>query len=591
MRANASALIEVSYEVCNKVGGIHTVVSSKAAAIKEKYENYILVGPYVRESADVEFEALAAPAHIQKAIDVVRRFGVTAHYGKWLIRGEPTAILLEFWPLADRLDTLKKELWEHFGVDSLYAGPDFDEPLLLSHAAALLIQAIKEHAGFSSLVVQSHEWMTGMTGLFLKQWGVDVGTVFTTHATMLGRSISSTGEDLYGMLDTMNPEKEAYNRGVAEKFTTERACAQYSDVFTTVSQITGMETEKILGRKPDVLTLNGLDARHFPSFEQISSRHEKNRERIHEFLNYYFSPYYTFDSSHCLHYFVSGRYEFRNKGMDITIKALGRLNEELKKSGRNRTVACFFFVPMRQYGVRKEVIENKVYYRNIKHFVKRNFSDVQNSIVQEIAHGNPFDTCQILPRELEQASKRLGNVFRRTTDRAPLSTHYVDEDDATMQAFQENGLLNRKEDKVKVILYPVYLSGADGLLDMEYYEAVLGCHLGVFPSYYEPWGYTPMETAMLGVASVTSDLSGFGRFIEAHEHKDFYPGVFVIKRYGKPYDQSVDQCMEVLWRYAMFEHNERVENKISAKHLSRLADWSFLVTNYISAHNMALEKK
>jgi glycogen synthase len=594
MEPDATTVIEVSYEVCNKVGGIYTVVSSKADLLNDKYENYILIGPYFKDKADIEFSPVDVPTEIQPAIDHLSSIGITAHYGKWLIKGNPTVILIEFDSLYSHTNELKKQLWEKFGVDSLSAGHDFDEPLIFSYATALTIEALEQKTPFdsSSMVAHFHEWMTGIGLLVLKQRESPVKTVFTTHATMLGRALCSSGSDLYGMLDSMDPYREAERCNVMPKFTAEKACAQQADVFTTVSEITGIEAEKILGRKPDVLVLNGLDMSHFPTFEDIAIKHRLNRDRMREFLSYYFYPYYSFEMKHMQHYFILGRNEYRNKGVDITISALAKLNERLKEQQSSRQIVCFFFIPMQEHGIKKEVIENKVYYRNIKNFVLRNIGNIEQEMVDTVATDMGWEDYEKFQENFEQTAKRLSISFKRNEDRPPLCTHYLENEDNNeiIRGFKNAGLLNREEDKVKVILYPVYLNGVDGLLDLDYYDTILACHLGLFPSYYEPWGYTPLEAAALGVAALTSDLSGYGRFLNTQETRDESPGVFVLPRFGVSDSEAVDTYTDLLELSAKFTHNQRVENKIAAKHVARLADWKILVNNYIEAHNKALKK-
>jgi len=387
----------------------------------------------------------------------------------------------------------------------------------------------------------------------------------------------------------MDPEKKEFKLKIESKFLTERACTHTADAFTTVSEITAIEAEKLLGKKADVLVLNGLDISKFPTIEETSIKHITTREKIREFLTYYFFPHYTFDIKHNLIYFILGRYEFRNKGIDIYIKALGKLNEKLKKEQTTRTVSAFFWIPTQNSGLKTEVLENKSYYRHIKNFVSYHADDIIQKIVLNIVSQKKLSASNIFSDEFLNHLRKDMIHFKRSGD-PPLVTNYVDEGkDAIINEFRKNGLNNKEEDKVKVILYPVYLDGMDEMINLNYYDSIAGCHLGIFPSYYEPWGYTPLETAALGVASLTTDLAGFGRFIESKQEKK-NEGIFILKRMGRSEEKVVNEFADSLYNYAKLSHADRVHNKQVAKSLSALADWNMLINNYIEAHNLAIKK-
>ncbi|RMF05249.1 glycosyltransferase [Candidatus Woesearchaeota archaeon] len=392
-------------------------------------------------------------------------------------------------------------------------------------------------------------------------------------------------------MDRINPEEEARKRGITDKFTTERACAREAHVFTTVSEITGMEAEKFFGRKPDILLLNGLDIDLFPTFEETSVKHIVTRSIIREFLTYYFFPYYSFDLEHTLNFFIVGRYEFKNKGIDIFIEALGRLNARLKTENPQRTVAAFIFVPSAAHGIKTELLENKTFYQHIKDYVSYNSKEIQKRIVQQLVSGKVITEKSIFTDDFQIENKRQIINFKRT-GQPPLVTHNIDEEnDAIINAFKKAGLLNREEDRVKVIYYPVYLTGTDGLLDLSYYDTIAGCHLGVFPSYYEPWGYTPLESAALGVPAITSDMAGFGRFILKHiDNDDVYSGIRVLKRMNEDEAQQIENLAGMMFNFSKLNRHERIKNKLDAKRIANLADWKELFNNYVEAHNLAITR-
>ncbi|MFH1506175.1 MAG: glycogen/starch synthase [archaeon] len=591
IKGNAEMLFEVSWEICNKVGGIYTVMISKAALMNGYYEKYFMIGPYFEDKARVIFTERKPPADFKKIFVGLKKEGIECHYGIWEIKGEPEVILVDYKGIVDKKNELKGMLWNDYLIDSLHSGWEFEEPMLWSYCVGRFLEEVGKANLSKKIVSHFHEWLAGFALLWLKKKRSTVKTVFTTHATMLGRAIAGSGEDLYSMIENMNPEEEAHQHGVYDKFQTERAAAQATDIFTTVSEITGFEAEKILGRKPEVLVLNGLDVGKFPNLEEVSIKHVTSRERIKEFLTYHFFPYYSFDLDHNLVYSILGRYEFKNKGIDVLIKSLGMLNSQLKKENSNRTVTVFFWIPMKARGIKVELLENKNYYKHIKNFVEWNSKKILQKIISDfISLKDPLKSKSLFTKEFLTDMKRDILQFKRVGN--PLIvTNYVENEnnDAIVRNLLDIGLDNKEDDRVKVIVYPVYLDGTDGLLNLPYYEAIAGCHLGIFPSYYEPWGYTPLETAAMGVPAITTDLAGFGRFIAPKKIKD--EGIFILPRFGKTEDEVVYELYRIMYRFSKLDHSERIQNKVVAKQLSMLADWKHLVKHYILAHNMALEGK
>ncbi len=586
-------LYELSWEVCNKVGGIYSVITSKAALIKEQYPSYTFIGPYIQDKAQEDFSELEVPEKYKDAFNELEQEKIKAHYGRWLIKGEPDVILLEFEGLKDRKNDLKKEFWETHRVDSINSQWEFEEPMLLSCASASLLNKLeqKQKINPEKTILQVHEWMTGFSILKLKNLNSKIKTVFTTHATMLGRTIAGNNQDLYGLLGHFDPEQKARELGVIDKHTAEKASANNATIFTTVSEITGREAEYILGRKPEILVLNGLDIGKFPSIEETSIKHVTVREQIREFLAYAFFPYYKFELKHNLSFFLASRYEFENKGIDIYIDALKMLNEELKKNKTERTISAFFFIAVPNNGVKMDLLENKNYYRHIKNYVGTKSSEIMNKIINDfMSNGQISDT--VFDKEFLQEMHKDVLRFKRKGEPI-ICTHKLnvpENQDRIINAIRAAGLNNSKEDKVKVILFPAYLNGNDTLFNTEFYDLIAGCHLGVFPSYYEPWGYTPLEAAALGVPSITSDLTGFGRFIEQQTVNKDTPGIYILKRDKISKEESTKELYSLMKNFVFMSHEDRVENKIQAKELAKLADWKILVKNYIEAYEQALNK-
>ncbi|MBU2561406.1 MAG: hypothetical protein KKD17_03845 [Nanoarchaeota archaeon] len=593
-------VFEASWEVCHKVGGIYTVVKSKAALLNEAYPNYFLIGPYFKDIADVEVNEEALPHGFQEVFDELKNEGIVCHFGRWQIKGNPRVILIDFSGYWPKKDAIKKMLWDKFQVDSLFSSGEYDEAIIWSTAAGRFIERFiqkKQERGENNLkyVAHFHEWLSGGGLLYLKNSDVKVGTVFTTHATMLGRTLAGSGRNLYDELETINPDAEAKNSGIQAKHTTEKACAQNADVFTTVSEITGIEAEHLLGRKPDVLVLNGLDIEKLPTYEEAAYKHRINREKIHNFLRYYFLPYYYFDIEDTLLLFIVGRYEFKNKGIDLVIQALARLNERLRKEGSKRSVICFIWIPRDVHGVRTDISINKSAYSTIRSFVDDHIPNIEEKIVTNIIKSGlkKIDVSaiggDIFDDEFKHNIKKLEVNFAKQGN-PPLSTHNIpnEYDDIIIRTLIDTGLDNKEDDPVKVIFYPIYLSGVDGLTDLSYYDAMNACHLGLFPSYYEPWGYTPLECAALAVPSMTSDLGGFGRFLL--QKTTGSSGIYVLKRYKRDMEDVMKEFTDVLYKFAKFNAKERVQQKILAKELANLADWKELIVNYFNAHDLAIKK-
>jgi glycogen(starch) synthase len=584
----ADYLFEVSWEVCNKVGGIYTVIKSKSSEMMKLYKNYFLVGPYFEHNAKTDFVSMDPPEEFKKIFDDLRNEGVICHYGKWLeIKGKPYTMLIESNGLLAKKNEIKGKFWEYYKIDSIRAGWDFEEPSIWSYAVGMLIEKLQNTALKEKKIVgHFHEWLSGFGLLYLRKYCPSVATVFTTHATVLGRTLSSKGIDIYGYLENINVEYEIYYNNIEAKHLTESATAKNAHVFTTVSEITGIEAERFLGRKPDVLVLNGLDLEKFPSFEEISIKHITSRDKIREFLTYYFFPYYTFDVNKNIIAYTIGRFEYENKGYDLIIKALGLLNQRLKQQKSDKTLSMMFWVPMQQYGMSLDVLENKNYYMHIKNYVLVNSPEILKKIIYDFI-SKKEGVEELLTESFVKEIKKDIVAFSREGN-PPLSTHNLDENNIVLSALRENGLLNRKEDPVKVIIEPIYLDGMDGFMDLIHYDVMVGCHLGLFPSYYEPWGYTPLESAALGVPALTTDMSGFGRYIKSQNPEN--KGIIVLDRFRKPDQEVITAFCDILQKYLDMDHSDRVNCKLKAKSLSGYADWELLIKNYVDAHNMAVDR-
>ncbi len=584
-------LFECSWEVCNKVGGINTVLISKASEIKERYgESYFLVGPYFLDKTKGQFQEELPDPGLRQVFDYLEKIGIKCHKGKWLVESEPNAILIDFINFWPRKNAIKKELWDNYKVDSLNSGYDYDEPLVWSYATGLLIEQLANLFQGKKIIAHFHEWLSGAGLLYLTGKNPNIKTVFTTHATTLGRTLANDNIGIYSMLDKFDVTKEIYKYNITAKHELERVAAEKATVFSTVSEVTNIEAKYLLGKSVDKILPNGLDLEKFPTFEEITMKHRIQRDRIREFLQYFFFPYYTFDLEQTLIYFIASRYEFKNKGIDVTIKSLGLLNERLKAEKVKKNIVVFFWIPAAIRGVRMDLLENKIAYQDMKDLFVETEQETKDKLLRSLVSGEEVCSFSLFPKEFLAEMKKKILVFKRKGNPSFCTHDLVDKNDIILKKFQEAGLNNSVDDKVKVIFYPVYLSGSDGLLNLSYYESITGSHLGIFPSYYEPWGYTPLETAALGVASVTSDLSGFGKFIAPHVENKQYPGIFLLKYFLKKEEEVVNDLAEIMHTFAMYSRHERIQNKINAREIAAMADWKILIKEYFEAYRIAISK-
>jgi glycogen synthase len=594
MEPKAECFFELSWEVCNKVGGIYTVITSKILPMKRFYkDHYFTIGPFFPgKIKHDDFKEKLPPEFLKNIFEKLHNVGIKCHFGSWMIEGEPNTILVDYTGYQYKLNDIKTQNWLNYNIDSLNSQyHDYDEPLLWSTCCGVLLEEIKNAFPEKKMAVQCHEWLSGGALLYLKSKKIRIGTIFTTHATILGRTLAGNHVDLYGLLDKINPDEKAQQFGIQAKHMSEKACAQYADAFTTVSEITGIEATHFLGKKPDILLPNGLDIQTFPTFDEASIKHKAFKTKLRKFITSYFFPYYQFDLDETLYFFFAGRYEFHDKGIDFFIKALGKLNEELKKEYPNKTIVVFFWVPAGVKDIKPEILENKTYYEDIKDSIQDIIEDLRDRIIYSIISKKAISEEFLLGKPLLLETERRTARFARAGN-PPVSTHnlYNENNDEIIVSFRQNNLNNTAQDRVKVVFYPIYLTGADQLLDLNYYESILACHLGVFPSYYEPWGYTPMETGALGIASVTTDLAGFGRYIQKITDKSKNQGIFVLDRLNKPDEEVINNMVKIFLDFASSTKQDRIENKMRAKRLAETADWSLLADNYIMAHNLSIDK-
>ncbi|KAF2359539.1 Glycogen synthase, partial [Trinorchestia longiramus] len=296
-----------------------------------------------------------------------------------------------------------------------------------------------------------------------------------------------------------------------------------------------------------------------------------------------------FDLDKTLYFFIAGRYEFGNKGADVFIEAMARLNHYLKASKVDRTVIVFIIFPAKTSNFNVESLRGQAVTKSLRDTIH----DIQAKIGKRM-----YDICLTgrLPTTEELMHKEDTVRLKRCIYSAqkknlpPITTHNVVDDhrDPVLNALRRCQLFNDPSDKVKVVFHPEFLSATSPLFGMDYEEFVRGCHLGVFPSYYEPWGYTPAECTVMGIPSVTTNLSGFGCFIAEHVADPMSYGIYIVDRRNIALEESVRQLAQYLYDFTTLNRRQRIIQRNRTERLSELLDWRILAGYYRQARQEAL---
>lgn len=536
-------IFESSWEVCNKVGGIYTVLSTRAKTLQDAMKDRIIfIGPdfwKVNESPYFkEDKTLFADWQI-----VALEQGLSVRVGRWTIPGEPIAILVDFNPFFEQKDEIYTWLWDKFKVDSLHAYGDYDEASMFSYAAALVTESFYNHYLDSSkkVIYHGNEWMTGLGVLYIQNELPQIGTLFTTHATSIGRSIAGNMKPLYDYLFAYNGDQMANELNMQSKHSIEKQTAMHVDCFTTVSDITAKECHELLDKPVDVVLPNGFDNSFVPKSATFTKKRKLARKKLLDVANALLGEQLDDDT---LIVSTSGRYEFRNKGVDVYIEAMNRL---LRVKNLNKKVLAFIVVPGWVGEPRKDLMER-------------------------LSSGQQY--TESLP--------------------VPQITHWLHEmsHDNVLNMLKHYDMHNRKDENVKVIFLPCYLDGKDGILNLEYYDVILGNDLCIYPSYYEPWGYTPLEAVAFKVPCITTDLAGFGLWANSiiGRYGEISDGVKVIKRTDYNYSEVADNLKDTIVEYASFTPKQVEAARKKADALSKKALWSEFIQYYNKAYHIALEK-
>lgn len=541
--ADVDWLIETSWEVCNKVGGIYTVLSTKAKNLHKLYgDRLIFIGPDVWSEDNPSPFFKESPTLLKSWRSSLRLpQGVAVRVGRWDVPGRPLAILVKFDGMYAVKDAFYARMWELYGVDSLHAYGDYDEACAFSHAAGLVIDSFytfhKSRA--RNFIAHFDEWTTGMGLLYVKAACPEIATIFTTHATSIGRSICGNNKDLYQYLAAYNGDQMAAELNMQSKHSVEKAAAHQADCFTTVSEVTAAECAQLLGRRPDIVTPNGFEPNFVPAKSRRKAARHQARTRLLEVASALTGRQYADEETFIM--CTSGRCEYRNKGLDMFLDAMARLRQ-LRPC---RHTLAFVMVPAWSGDAR---------------------SDLRSALD--------------------------GGTRRTLAD--PVITHTLHnyDSDAIVSRIHSIGFANDGTSPVDVIYVPCYLNGNDGIFNLTYYQLLVGMDATVFPSYYEPWGYTPLESIAFGVPTVTTSLSGFGQWILGGFTDTFdASGVYVVERTDTNYATVCDSIANSLRFLTCCDSTQMHEISRQAVHTASQADWNLFIRYYLDAFRMALDNE
>ena len=536
-------IFESSWEVCNKVGGIYTVLSTRANTLQERFTDHIIfIGPDCwHEKKSPYF--IEDTTLFEEWRESARKEGLKMKIGRWNIPGNPIAILVDFEDYYTQKDEIYTMLWELYQVDSLHAYGDYDEASMFSYAAGLVVESFYQFYlnSDTKVVYHGNEWMTGLGLLYIRHRLPQIATVFTTHATSIGRSIAGNNKPLYDYLFAYNGDQMAGELNMQSKHSIEKQTAKNVDCFTTVSDITAKECLELLDKPVDVVLPNGFENDFVPKGAEFTKKRRQARKRLINVANALIGTDLDDD---VLIVSTSGRYEFRNKGVDVYIEAMNRL---LRDRNLKKQVLAFIEVPGWVGEPRKDLVER-------------------------LESKKKFDT----PLEV------------------PLVTHWLHNmsHDNVLGMLKYLDMWNRPDDHVKLIFLPCYLIGDDGVFNMTYYDLILGNDLCIYPSYYEPWGYTPLEAVAFKVPCITTDLAGFGQWANNENGGDseIIDGVKVIHRTDYNYSEVADNIKDTVSEFSAFTSQQVAKARANAEKLSKKALWIHFIKYYYEAYDIALRK-
>ncbi|MEZ0266467.1 MAG: glycosyltransferase [Phycisphaerae bacterium] len=591
-------LFECAWEVCWQLGGIYTVLKTKAASMVDKWgDRYCLVGPYNPAAAGIEFEEQRPDPLIRDALDRLRAAGMEAKFGRWLVAGRPRTILIDHRSRYGRIHEDKYLMWADHRIETPPDDGEVNDVVAFGFAAAELFRILTELAPGRPIIGHFHEWMGGVAVPRIAHLGLPVATVFTTHATLLGRYLASDNPHFYQHLPFLDPDKEAQHFNIYARYAIEKAAAHAATVFTTVSEVTALEADRLLGRNPDGILPNGLNIERFTAVHEFQNLHRQYKETIHDFVRGHFFPAYEFDIDNTLYFFTAGRYEYRNKGFDLFIEAMTRLNWRMKAERHHNpeykppTIVAFLVTRAQTRNINVSVLQSQTMFEDLKQKIHGIQDSLGPVMVNAAAHGRFPTAGELFGEEAKIQWKRAVGAWKNGRQPAIVTHDLVDDaKDPTLTHLRHRGLFNGKDDPVKIIFHPDFMTATSPLVHLDYEQFIRGCHMGVFPSYYEPWGYTPMESIALGVPAVTSDLAGFGSYVQRHIPEAEQNGVLCVNRRNRSFDDACNDIVDHLFEFTKMGRRQRIELRNKVERLGERFDWSQLVSHYHEAHKTALER-
>ena len=535
-------IFESSWEVCNKVGGIYTVLSTRAKTLQDSFPDKVFfIGPdfWLHRKTPLFIEDKDLYAEWRN--HALEHEKLSVRVGRWNIPGKPVAILVDFSPFFEMKNQIYAEMWNDFQVDSLHAYGDYDEASMFSYAAGKVVESFYKFylTNNDRVIYQAHEWMTGMGMLYLQKAVPQIASIFTTHATSIGRSIAGNNKPLYDYLFAYNGDQMARELNMESKHSIEKQTAHFADCFTTVSEITNNECKELLERPADVVLMNGFEDDFVPKAQTFNAKRKAARKALINLANKLLGVTFSDD---VLIIGTSGRYEFKNKGINVYLEALNRLT--------------------RDKNLKKEVLA----FVNVPGWV----GDPREDLLERLKSNKTFDT----PLEVPFITHWLHNMSH----------------DQVLDMLKYLGMSNAADQKVKVVFVPCYLDGADGIFNMHYYDLMIGNDLTVYPSYYEPWGYTPLESVAFHVPTITTDLAGFGLWVNSINGKygELKDGVKVIHRTDYNYSEVADAIKDTVSEFSVMSAQEIKKIRMKAAAIAEKALWKHFIQYYYEAYDIAL---
>ncbi len=539
MEYKADYLIETCWEVCNKIGGINTVLSSKAKYLVEEYkDNYFLIGPDVWKETHLNPEFTENKNIFKSWREYAEKEGIKLRIGKWNVPGNPIVVLVDFTPYIILKDQILTEFWDRYKLDSISGQWDYLEPALFGYAAAKVIENFYEYniSAQDKIVAHFNEWSCGTGILYLKEHLPQISTIFTAHGNILGKALALDNRHVAFSNEQFDSEMLSYQYNERSKYSLERLSIEQADIFTTVSNISNEESKILYNHAADIVTPNGFDLNLAGLTQTIENQHLKTKNLLRLLAQAITKQKVNEDA---LFVTTSGTHQIKNKGFDLFIDALASYNDHSKSP---RQIIAYIAVPAVTVGPREDLL-----------------------LDENINFDNPSIEDYL--------------------------THWIFDYDKNLiiQRLMNSSLKNRPEDKVKVIFIPTYLNGKDGVLNLSYYEYLCGFDFSVFPSFYEPWGYTPMESATMGIPTLTTNRSGFGLWVNENTNNE-QKGIIILNRTPNTYNDEVEKLKSIFEYSANLTPEEYKSNVISAKEIANKVSWENIIENYYKAYDLSIQK-